>query len=214
MSVRDKTQLFIDVTIVLGVISALFVLLRIVSKVFLTKSDFGMDDLFILLTLLVGFPSTAMNIHGTAGHGEGRDIWTIEFDDITTFSFYFYLLEVFYFAQVSLLKMSLLFFYLRIFLGPAQKLLWGTVILNAVYGITFVFLAAFQCTPVDFFWKGWDGEYEGRCLNTNAIGWANAAVSVTIDLWMLAIPLYELRKLRLHWKKKIGICLMFIVGTL
>ncbi|KAK7431299.1 hypothetical protein QQZ08_002070 [Neonectria magnoliae] len=39
--IRDKTQLFINVTIVLGVISALFVLLRISSKVFLTKSDFG-----------------------------------------------------------------------------------------------------------------------------------------------------------------------------
>ena len=102
-----------------------------------------------------------MNVHGTAGHGEGKDIWTLEFDDITKFGLFFYILEVFYFAQVALLKMSLLFFYLRIFLGPAQKWLWGTVIFNAVYGIFFVFLAAFQCRPISYFWTKWDGEQKG-----------------------------------------------------
>ncbi|KAF4469225.1 integral membrane PTH11 [Fusarium albosuccineum] len=190
--VRDKTSTFVNVTIVLGVISGISILLRIGSKILITNSDFGLDDLFIILTLTIGIPSTAMNIHGTAGHGEGRDIWTLEFDQITRFGFFFWLLEVFYFAQVSLLKMSLLFFYLRIFPGPAQKLLWGTVIFNAIYGVAFIFLAIFQCSPISFFWTGWDGEHEGTCANVNAIGWANAS---------------------LHWKKKIGVAAMFIVGT-
>ena len=160
--VRDKTSIFINVTIVLGVISGVSILLRLGTKYFLSQADFGLDDLFICLTLLIGMPSTAMNIHGTAGHGEGRDIWTLEFDQITKFGFYFWLLEVFYFAQVSFLKTSLLFFYLRIFPGHAQKLLWGTIVFNTVYGVVFVFLAAFQCTPVNYFWLSWDGEHEGK----------------------------------------------------
>ncbi|KAJ3531754.1 hypothetical protein NM208_g8739 [Fusarium decemcellulare] len=211
--VRDKTSTFVNVTIVLGVISGISILLRIGSKILITNSDFGLDDLFIILTLTIGIPSTAMNIHGTAGHGEGRDIWTLEFDQITRFGFFFWLLEVFYFAQVSLLKMSLLFFYLRIFPGPAQKLLWGTVIFNAIYGVAFIFLAIFQCSPISFFWTGWDGEHEGTCANVNAIGWANASVSIALDVWMLAIPMWYLRNLKLHWKKKIGVAAMFIVGT-
>ncbi|KAF5562965.1 integral membrane protein PTH11 [Fusarium phyllophilum] len=211
--VRNKTPIFINVTIVLGVISGVATALRLWSKFFYTKTELGLDDLFIVLTLFIGMPSTAMNIHGTAGHGEGRDIWTLEFDDITKFGFYFWLLEVFYFAQVSLLKTSLLFFYLRIFPGNAQKLLWGTIIFNSVFGVLFMFLAAFQCTPVSYFWLKWDGEHKGTCMNSTAIGWANASISVAMDVWMLAVPLWYLRKLKLHWKKKVGVAAMFIVGT-
>ncbi|CZR46148.1 uncharacterized protein FPRO_11595 [Fusarium proliferatum ET1] len=211
--VRNKTPIFINVTIVLGVISGVATALRLWSKFFYTKTELGLDDLFIVLTLFIGMPSTAMNIHGTAGHGEGRDIWTLEFDDITKFGFYFWLLEIFYFAQVSLLKTSLLFFYLRIFPGNAQKLLWGTIIFNSVFGVLFMFLAAFQCTPVSYFWLNWDGEHKGTCMNSTAIGWANASISVAVDVWMLAVPLWYLRKLKLHWKKKIGVAAMFIVGT-
>ncbi|KPM35507.1 hypothetical protein AK830_g11072 [Neonectria ditissima] len=211
--IRDKSSTFINVTIVLGVLSGVTTFLRLASKVAITNSAFGLDDLFIVLTLVCGIPSSAMNIHGTAAHGEGRDIWTLRPHDITQFGLFFYILELMYFAQVSLLKMSLLFFYLRIFPGPAQKLLWGTVGFNAVYGVAFVFLAAFQCTPVSYFWTNWDGEHEGKCLNTNGIGWANSAVSIALDVWMLAIPLWRLHSLKLHWKKKIGVAAMFVVGT-
>ncbi|KAH7118304.1 hypothetical protein EDB81DRAFT_667902 [Dactylonectria macrodidyma] len=213
--VRDKTSSLVKLTIALGVFSGISILLRIGSKVFIMHSDFGLDDLFTILSFCCCVPSIAITIHGTASHGVGRDIWTLEFDDITTFGFFFYLLEVLYFPVVSLLKMSLLFFYLRIFfLGLAPKLLWGTVIFNAIYGIVFVFLGAFQCTPVSYYWTKWDGEHEGKCLNVNAIGWAHASISIALDLWMLAIPLWCLRSLKLHWKKKIGVCAMFIVGTL
>lgn len=151
-----------NVTIVFGTLTGVFVLFRFATKIFVLDRDFGLDDLFVLLAFLCGLPSTVMNIHGTAGHGEGQDIWNLEFDNIYKFSFWFYVLEVFYFAQVSILKMAFLFFYLRIFSGPAQKVLWGTIIFNALYGIAFCFLAAFQCTPVSFFWNGWDGEHPGK----------------------------------------------------
>ncbi|KAH7152722.1 hypothetical protein EDB81DRAFT_789540 [Dactylonectria macrodidyma] len=213
IAVRDKSPTFVNVTIILGVLSGVVTLLRLASKVLITNSDFGLDDLFVVLTLVVGIPSSAMNIHGTAAHGEGRDIWTLTGDDITKFGFFFYILELLYFSQVSLLKMSLLFFYLRIFPGPAQKFLWGTVAFNAAYGVCFVFLAAFQCTPVSYFWTNWDGEHKGKCLNTNSIGWANSSISIALDLWMLAIPMWQLRSLKLHWKKKIGVAAMFVVGT-
>lgn len=40
-----------------------------------------------------------------------------------------------------------------------------------------------------------------------------AAVSVALDVWMLAIPLSQLPGLKLHWKKKVSVGLMFFVGT-
>lgn len=114
-------------------------------------SDFGLDDFFTILSFCCCVPSVALTIHGTASHGLGRDIWTLDFHDITTFGFFFYLVGVLYFPLVSLLKMSVLFFYLRIFLGLAHKLLWGTIIFNAIYGIIFSFLLVFQYTPINYF---------------------------------------------------------------
>lgn len=119
-----------------------------------------------------------------------------------------------YFLNLAVLKLTLLLFYLRIF--PSQKLrwlLWGTVAFDVLFGASFVIAVLAQCTPIDFFWFRWDGEHQGHCVNINAIGWSNAAISIALDLWMLALPLSQLRALRLHWKKKVAVALMFVVGT-
>jgi hypothetical protein len=127
----------------------------------------------------------------------------------------FYIMEILYFTQVPMLKLTLLAFYLRIFPGREIKLLlWATVIFNVLFGIAFVFAAVFQCTPISYYWDQWWGNVQGKCVDINALGWSNAAVSIALDFWMLGIPLSQLRHLNLHWKKKIGVALMFFVGTL
>lgn len=113
------------------------------------------------------------------------------------------------------MKLSLLLFYLRIFPSQTMRhLLWGTIIFDILFGLGFVLTSAVQCLPVDYFWHMWDGEHRGHCININAMGWANAIISIALDFWMLALPLSQLRSLRLHWKKKLAVALMFIVGTL
>jgi hypothetical protein len=123
-------------------------------------------------------------------------------------------MAVFYFVEVMMVKLTLLLFYLRIFPGTTvQHLLWGTIVFTVSFGLVF-FLGVFQCAPISHFWQHWDGEHEGRCLDLNAIGWANAGISIALDVWMLAIPLAQLRTLNLHWTKKLEGGLMFCVGTL
>jgi hypothetical protein len=56
--------------------------------------------------------------------------------------------------------------------------------------------------------------HEGSCLNINAIAWANAIISILLDVWMLAIPLWQLKGLQLDWKKKLGVGMMFSVAAL
>jgi hypothetical protein len=195
------------------VISGAVVLLRFFTK-FYTGAELGLDDYFIAITLAVGIPSSVLTVHGTLSNGLGRDIWTVTPTQITNFIHAFFAMEVLYFTQVSLLKMSLLFFYKRIFPAPRiQKLLWATVIFNAGFGVLFGFIAIFQCQPISFYWKNWDKEHKGSCLNANAIVWSNAAISILLDAWMLALPMFEVFHLQLHWKKKIGVAMMFVVGT-
>jgi hypothetical protein len=159
--IRNKTPIFANVTIILGVIAGVVVVLRIGSKIGLGLG-LAPDDYAILVTLACGIPSSVMNVRGTGGNGEGKDIWTLPFDMITRFGVYFYTLEILYFAQVMLLKMTLLLFYLQIFPGPARRLLWATVVVNGIFGVSFMLLATFQCTPISFFWTNWDGEHKGK----------------------------------------------------
>ncbi|PVH81289.1 hypothetical protein DL98DRAFT_559877 [Cadophora sp. DSE1049] len=211
--VRDVSTRYFAISLSFGVISAAVVLLRMFTKYF-TKATFGLDDTFMVLTLIVGVPSMVLTSHGIISNGLGRDIWTLTPKQITDFVHAFYKMELLYFLQVSLLKLTLLFFYLRIF--PAKtikRIIWGTAVFDISFGVVFVLLAIFQCSPISFYWKNWDGEHQGKCLNINALGWANAAISIVLDFWMLAIPISQLIHLKLHWKKKVGVAMMFVVGT-
>lgn len=195
-------------------ISGAIVLLRFFSKYF-ANADLGLDDWFIAITLGVGIPSSVLTVHGIISNGIGKDIWTLTPKQITNFVHVFYAIEILYFAEVALLKLSLLFFYLRIFPGTmVRRLLWGTVILDVCFGALFVLIAIFQCRPISYYWTSWDGEHQGSCLNINGLGWSNAVISIVLDSWMLALPISQLVSLQLHWKKKVGVALMFVVGTL
>lgn len=213
--IRDKTTEYNIISNTLGTISAVVVLLRLGFRQFVAKAEIGMDDWLILAALIFGIPSTVLNERGLTAHGLGRDVWTLPFEMVTDFGRYLYIMEVLYFLHINMFKLSMLFFYLRIFPAPGvRRTIWGTIAFTTVFCLTFIFLAIFQCSPISFFWDKWDGEHQGKCLNINAIPWANAAIGISLDLWMLAIPLWQLRDLNLHWKKKIGVAMMFCVGTL
>jgi hypothetical protein len=212
--VRNRTPSFVTENAILGVLSGLFVFQRFATKIFY-KLPLGLDDWFILLTILVGIPCMVINSHGLAPNGMGKDIWTLTPDQITKFSMFFHTMATLYFALMTLLKLSLLFFYLRIFPTPVvRKALWGTVAFTCAFGLVYVFVAIFQCQPISYFWTKWDGEHEGKCANINAVTWSNASINIALDFYILGIPLSQLRALNLDWKKKIGVGMMFSVGIL
>ncbi|OAA35519.1 hypothetical protein NOR_07904 [Metarhizium rileyi] len=210
---RDKARTYQVVSNTLVIIAAVFIFQRFAFKLY-ARLELGLDDWCALLTLIAGIPSTVINAQFLTVNGIGRDIWTLTPDQITDFSLYFYIDEIVYLAEVSLAKLALLFFYMRVFPSKdVQCLLWGTVIFDIVFGLTFVLVVIFQCNPISHFWVMWDGEHKGQCLNINAITWSNAIISILLDVWMLGIPLWQLRTLKLGWKKKAGVAAMFCVGA-
>jgi hypothetical protein len=201
-------------SIVLAVVSCSIVLVRLGFKLLATHS-LSSDDYAVFVVVLVAVPSVVITHYGTTANGVGRDIWTLTPQNITNVLFYLYIETILYCIQIVLVKLCLLLFYLRIFPGQTvRRLLWVTVSFAVLFGAVFFFLAIFQCSPIRYSWQHWDGEHEGKCANLNAIAWANASISIALDVWMLAIPLAEISTLNLHWKKKVGAGLMFCVGTL
>jgi hypothetical protein len=212
--IRDKTVLYNTVSDVLATLSGVLVLVRILSKFYL-HSDFGADDYLVVITFLSGVPTSVMTVHGLTSNGLGKDIWTNTPKQITDFIHNFYAAGLIYFAQVALLKLSLLTFYSRIFPGPKIKwVIWGTSLVVFVYGAVFVLIGTFQCHPIDYYWKSWDQEHKGNCLNVNVFAWSNAVISIALDVWMIGIPISQLIGLQLHWKKKLSVGALFLLGTL
>ncbi|SPO06396.1 related to integral membrane protein PTH11 [Cephalotrichum gorgonifer] len=209
--IRDKSKSLNTLTAVFGAITAVIVFARLLFK-YWTDLGWTPDDWTVLVTMFVGIPNTILSIHGVGSNGLGQDVWTLPFEKITRFGYFFYIIEVFYFLEVPLLKLSILLFYLRIFPGRKERtILWATVILNALFGIAFIFAGIFQCTPVSYYWTKWDGEHQGKCVSINGIAWANAIVSIVFDIWMLVIPMSQLHKLQLHWKRKVGVGLIVTI---
>lgn len=211
--VHDNSRGLVINTITFTIIAVLFVIQRFSTRIF-WGTPIWFDDWFILLSCLVSIIDMVL-VGGTVHYGLGRDIWTLSPADITVFGIFLYAGGLAYLTAIMLLKLSLLCFYLRIF--PTQsvrRILWGTIILNAVSGIVFCIVFALQCLPISYFWNQWDGEHQGHCINGTAVGWSHAALSIVIDIWMLIVPLSQLKSLNLSWKKKAGVGIMFSVGTL
>lgn len=111
--------------------------------------------------------------------------------------------------------MSLHFFYLRIFPKKSFRIAIYIVMgITLAYGIVFILVSVFQCSPIKTAWLRWDGTAPGHCNNINLQGWTSAAINIVLDFVTLALPLRELSQMDLWRKKKIHICIMFSVGSL
>ncbi|KUI58930.1 hypothetical protein VP1G_06207 [Cytospora mali] len=147
--------------------------------------------------------------------GFGVDTWYVDPDDLTFAMKLFYIGETLYLTLLGLTKVSILFFYLRIFPNPRFRMLcWVVMCWVLVSTTTFVILQIFQCTPASATWESWQGNYPVpyQCFDVNALVYAAAGFSIAQDIVILVIPLPPLLNLNTNWRRKIGIVLMFSLG--
>jgi hypothetical protein len=203
--------------IVSGVFAIIIVAARLLFRRFFSSNgQYGADDWIILVAIIICIAGIVVNQVGLVGHGIGKDIWTLPAIELPAFAMYFFIMEVVYLVEMPLIKLSLTLFYLYVFPGTSiRRLLIGTAIFNVLFGIVFVITAMVQCIPLDYYWvQYYDFPPEGTCIDLNKFAWANAGTSLAVDLWMIILPLWQIRKLNLHWKKRIGVIFMFVMGTL
>lgn len=202
------------------VVAAAGVLLvtRLIYKQFLSaKGRLDSADWTILAATLLCLPSIAVNV-SMARNGLGKDVWGVSPHDLKTFGLYFYVVQILYPILMGLIKISLTLFYLTLFPSRSIRLLlWITVVAHVLMTVAFPFTIILQCLPISYQREKYDlqepGQAHGHCINMNASGWVNAATTLASDVWLIAIPLSQIRKLTLHWKKKVGATLMFLTGT-
>lgn len=167
-----------------------------------------------------------------AHEGIGRDMWTLPHDSITrilkvclndTVSVssstdskqIYYFDELFYITCTALTKISILFFYLRIFPNKTfRRWAHAMMVLNVLYILAFLPAAIFQCVPIRLAWERWDGTHNGTCLNLNSLAWSAAAINIVLDIAVICLPLRRLTHLKMSRLRKAGILFMFLGGGL
>ncbi|KAF5530517.1 CFEM domain-containing protein [Fusarium mexicanum] len=212
--VRDKTLDLAILAITVTAIAGLCVIARIAYKLYILV-DYGLDDWMSLATMISAVVNCVVLVCGSIPNGLGKDAWAVEQQTITTFLRYTYMTSWLYYLQTALMKLIFICFYMRIFglKTGVRYLLWGTLILTSAWGLAFVVVSLFQCHPIHRFWTAWAEVPKSGCANSNTISWVNAITSIVLDLWILGIPLWQLRSLHLHWTKKVGAAFMFCIGT-
>jgi len=85
-------------------------------------------------------------------------------------------------------------------------LTWITVNTSVI-----LFLTIFSCIPVQAFWNR---DIDGKCLDINALAYANSASAIAQDVVLVVFPLSCVRTLNMKRYRKIAVGFMFCVGTL
>lgn len=102
---------------------------------------------------------------------------------------------------------------LRIFQAPIFRYITYTMIaVNSAIAITWILVDSLHCIPVHLAWTGWENEESGKCINFITSTFANGFANIAVDTIMVSMPMYEVLKLKLSFRKKLGVAVMFGMG--
>lgn len=116
---------------------------------------------------------------------------------------------LFYAFSLSATKLSILILYSKILTHGVMRILLyivtGLVVLVNVWVIISEFIV---CIPLE---ANWDTRVEGRCLGL-VVQLGNSILHIVTDFIIFSLPVPAIIMLRLHWKQKLGVLAVFILG--
>ncbi|RAL03302.1 CFEM domain-containing protein [Aspergillus ibericus CBS 121593] len=213
-----KGPLLVDpATLAPAILATIFFFIRIAAKLGNLAGGWGPDDYTVTAAFILGVALFVVNTY-MIKYGFGMNSWDIlPFHHITLVFQYFEGLAMMYKIQISLCKISVLLFLLRIFQSRVFRVLAYILIgVNAAIGITFSLVDLLRCTPVHLDWDGWTGENieEGTCINFIAAVMVHCLVNIFVDVVIVILPIYEVTKLQLPFTKKVTVAFMFMMGLI
>ncbi|KAL4770047.1 hypothetical protein BDW60DRAFT_218378 [Aspergillus nidulans var. acristatus] len=217
-------------TIIPFAIATILFVIRMVTKAMHLGGGWGSDDYTLTVAYALGIVTFSVNI-SMINYGFAKNIWDIYPQENITKAYKvrlvvpypvnrssflaqrFYAFVLAYKALISLAKISVCLFLLRIFRSRTFRWVGYIMIgINSAIAITWMLLDSFHCIPVHLAWTQWEGLEQGRCINFIAATYANGIVNIIVDVVMVGVPIYEVSKLNLSPRKKIGVAVMFASG--
>ncbi|GKT55941.1 integral membrane protein [Colletotrichum tofieldiae] len=122
----------------------------------------------------------------------------------------FYVSIVLYNIATTIVKLSILLQYRRIFANDLMQKLttWGLAFMSA-WTVMLCFLLPMMCVPVQAFW---DTTVKGRCIDLLASWYTMAAVNIVADFVMFSLPIPVINSLQLPRRQKRMLLFVFGLG--
>ncbi|TDZ33059.1 Satratoxin biosynthesis SC1 cluster protein 4 [Colletotrichum spinosum] len=207
---ESRSQEVKNIAIALSVMTFPVVALRCISRWKTTNRLWWDDWTAVFATvLLAGLAGVEI---ASADLGFGTHYWNVEPANGPKLIQLFYVVQQIYILIQVFAKISILLFFSRIF--PARwfqlTVRYFSVFL-LLHGLIFLLLIILQCMPISSIWDR--SIADRKCMNVTAVGYAGAVCSIVEDLVILLLPIAELIKLQLNFRKKMALGLMFSLGS-
>lgn len=124
-----------------------------------------------------------------------------------------YLAAAIYIVGGSFAKISLVIFYFR--LSPQRWFrlaTWASLLFIAGYTIGIFFALIFACTPIAMSFD--ITNQAGTCINRPSLYIATAVVNIMSDIVLFCLPLPIVVKLQVPRRQKLGLLLIFLLGSM
>ncbi|EMD68417.1 hypothetical protein COCSADRAFT_80211 [Bipolaris sorokiniana ND90Pr] len=213
----NKKGTIFGITLTFLAVAWFAVLFRLWVRIRIVK-EFGWDDGFVLLAQCLNTAATII-VCISVRYGLGRHMLYLGFDNVATYLRMYYIELAIYISNGAIIKVALLFQYLRIF--KAGRMRWiciGLLIAVILWGIAFSFTAWFPCFPVRGYW---DRTIPAKCYG---FGFGNldefvmtykaqSATNMMFDIAIFVAPMILFRTPNLRRKNLIAMAGVFSFGA-
>lgn len=213
----------IAVGAVLSGLAVIAVALRFYVRLIRVYASLGVEDWLILVSVVLTLGMGLMMIIGSAMGGLARPTpqgtgpkgyltATNDAEILTEQIFWaFDLVQCFAFGTA---KLSVLFFYRRIFRGEIFNILSiGMIVVVVIWTLGFFFAILFRCGTQ--FWALWAPLkfLLANCYSSTPMFQAFSISDVITDVFILAMPIYWTSRLQMTLSKKFAVCGVFLLGA-
>lgn len=201
----------IAICAILLALTSVTLLLRMYTRCFVNRRVWWDDYTMVVAWIgLFGFAGIVM---WTIKFGAGTDMWNVSVADAARFRKLTTHSEVVARIAITFTKFSILLMFLRIFRAPPVRkdrmfyAIWFVIWFNLLFCVALVMIVLLQCV-------GKTRDPTRACINTFAMATSASCINVVTDLAMLAIPIVAVWNLHMTKKRKLGLSVIFAVGSL
>ncbi|KAH7418087.1 hypothetical protein BKA64DRAFT_187790 [Cadophora sp. MPI-SDFR-AT-0126] len=172
----------------------------------------GIDDYLLLGALFSLLISVGIQFACVLAGGVGRHIEDVHPADVVKTLKLILPFEALYGITLCLIKTSVVMFYYRIFGSTPSFRISAIVAIGILiaWAISVVLETFLLCRPLTF---NWNPTIEGGvCGDRNTVYVSAGALNVVTDFMVMALPIPHILKLQLHWRRKVGLVIMFSLG--
>ncbi|KAK4129062.1 hypothetical protein N657DRAFT_668154 [Parathielavia appendiculata] len=206
---EDSRAYVRNVSIAFTVFAGVFVLLRFVAR-WRQAAHIATDDWLIVASLAILIGNMVMNLE-LVKIGLGLHSGALTLPQLQKLNETLVGAEIIYVTGVNLYKLSLLFFYFRVF--PVRSVRLGGYIcggISTAWCIACILAATWQCTPREKLWQPW---LEGTCINLFLTQLCISVPSILCDIAILCLPMPHVLRLKTNLWQRVLLMFIFLLGS-